>query len=270
MASGHSIQVIAVTSGKGGTGKTTVAVNLSLVLAELGRRVVLLDADLGLGSIDALLGLNPIYTLADVIEGRCELPDALVRGPGGIRIAPAASGIQGMVNLSPAQHAGLIHAFSCISDSLDVLVIDTAPGISDSVLSFVLAAHEILMVVCDEPTSIVDAYALIKLLNRKYGLYRFNVVANMGLEHQGGRGLFAKLTKITDQFLDVSLRYVGAVPYDENLRKSAQMQRAVYESFPRTKASKAFQKIALKVDAWSLPSNSRGGIEFFSEQLNKQ
>lgn len=264
MASGHSIQVIAVTSGKGGTGKTTVAVNLSLALAELGRRVVLLDANLGLASVDVLLGLVPKYTLADVIEGRCELSEALVPGPGGIRIAPAASGVQSMSHLSPAQYAGLIHAFSCISDSLDVLVIDTAPGIGDSVLSFVLAAHEILLVACDEPTSIADAYALIKLLNRSYGLRRFQVLVNMESEHQSGRGLFAKLTKITDQFLDVSLSYAGVVPHDENVRKSVQMQRAVYENFPRTKASKAFQRVALKVDAWPLPSNSRGGIEFFS------
>ena len=107
MESGHSVQVIAVTSGKGGVGKTTVAVNLSLALAKLGRRVVLLDADFGLGNIDVLLGLVPKYTLADLIESRCALSDVLVEGPGGVRIVPAASGIQNMAHLSPAQHAGL-------------------------------------------------------------------------------------------------------------------------------------------------------------------
>lgn len=267
MVSGRSIQVIAVTSGKGGTGKTTVALNLSLALAALGRRVVLLDADLGLASIDVQLGLISKYTLADVIEGRCELSDVLVHGPRGIRIAPAASGIKSMANLSPAQHAGLIHAFSDIADSIDVLVIDTAPGISDSVINFVRAAHEVLLVVCDEPTSIVDVYALIKLLNRNYGLSRFKVLANMEPKHKDGRDLFTKLTKITDQFLDVSLSFAGVVPYDQNVRKSAQMQRAIYDSFPRSRAAKAFQALALKADTWPLPCSSRGSIEFFSENL---
>ena len=169
----HSVQVIAVTGGKGGVGKTTVAVNLSLALAELGRRVVLLDGDLSLANIDVLLGLAPQYTLADLIDGHCELSDVLVPGPGGVRIVPAASGIPSMARLSPAQHAGLIQAFSEIGDSLDVLVIDTAAGIGDSVVSFVRAAQEVLLVVSDEPTSITDAYALIKLLNRDYGMNRF-------------------------------------------------------------------------------------------------
>lgn len=157
MGSMHPVQVIAVTGGKGGVGKTNVSVNLSLALAELGRRVMLLDADLGLANVDVLLGLTPKRTLADVIEGRCELRDVLLQGPGGIRIVPAASGTQSMVHLTPAQHAGLIQAFSDIGDNLDVLVIDTAAGIGESVVSFVRAAQEVLLVVCDEPTSITDA-----------------------------------------------------------------------------------------------------------------
>jgi len=150
----HPVQVIAVTGGKGGVGKTNVSVNLSLALAELGRRVMLLDADLGLANVDVLLGLTPKRTLADVIEGRCELRDVMLQGPGGVRIVPAASGTQSMVHLAPAQHAGLIQAFSEVGDNLDVLVIDTAAGIGDSVVSFVRAAQEVLLVVCDEPTSI--------------------------------------------------------------------------------------------------------------------
>jgi flagellar biosynthesis protein FlhG len=266
----RSVQVIAVTGGKGGVGKTTVAVNLSLALAKLGRRVVLLDGDLGLANIDVLLGLSRQYTLADLIEGRCELSDVLVRGPGGVRIVPAASGIQSMVHLSPAQHAGLIQAFSEIGDSLDVLVIDTAAGIGASVVSLVRAAHEVLLVVCDEPTSITDAYALIKLLNRDYGMDRFRVLVNMAQSPQEGRALFAKLTKITDHFLDVSLQYVGAVPYDECARRAVQKQRAVYEHFPRSKCAQAFQDIALKVDTWPLLTVPRGHMEFFFERLVRE
>ena len=266
----RSVQVIAVTGGKGGVGKTTVAVNLSLALAKFGRRVVLLDGDLGLANIDVLLGLSPQYTLTDLIEGRCELSDVLLRGPGGIRIVPAASGIQSMVHLSPTQHAGLIQAFSEIGDSLDVLVIDTAAGIGASVVSLVRAAHEVLLVVCDEPTSITDAYALIKLLNRDYGMDRFRVLVNMAQSPQEGRALFAKLTKITDHFLDVSLQYVGAVPYDECARRAVQKQRAVYEHFPRSKCAQAFQDIALKVDTWPLLTVPRGHMEFFVERLVRE
>ncbi len=264
----HPVQVIAVTGGKGGVGKTNVSVNLSLALADLGRRVMLLDADLGLANVDVLLGLTPKRTLADVINGECDLKDVLIQGPGGIRIVPAASGTQSMVQLSPMQHAGLIQAFSEIGDNVDVLVVDTAAGIGDGVVSFVRAAQEVIVVVCDEPTSITDAYALIKLLNRDYGMNRFRVLANMAHSPQEGRNLFAKLTKVTDRFLDdVALQYLGAVPYDESVRKAVQKRRAVYEAFPRSKCSLAFKAIAQKVDSWPLPANPRGHLEFFVERL---
>lgn len=263
----HCVQVIAVTGGKGGVGKTTVAVNLSLALTKLGKRVVLLDADLRLGNIDVMLGLTPTRTLADVIEGRCELRDVLLQGPGGVHIVPTTSGAECMAHLSPAQYAGLIHAFSDIGDYLDVLVIDTATGIGESVVSFVRAAQEVLLVVCDEPTSITDAYALIKLLNRDYGLSRFRVLVNLEQGPQEGRSLFAKLSKINNCFLNVTLQYVGAVPYDECMRKAVQKQRAVYEAFPRSKCTQAFQNIARKIDAWPLPTSPRGHVEFFVDQL---
>ncbi len=267
MGSNHPVQLIAVTGGKGGIGKTNVSVNLSLALADMGRRVVLLDADLGLANVDVLLGLKPKATLADGLEGKWDLRDVMVTGPGGIRIVPAASGAANMVSLSPQQHAGLIQAFSEIGDNIDVLVVDTAAGIGDSVVSFVRAAQEALIVVCDEPTSITDAYALIKLLNRDHGMTRFRVLANMVGTPQEGRMVFAKLTKVTDRFLDVALQYVGAVPFDEAVRKSVQKQRAVFEAFPRSKASLAIRAIAQKVDAWPLPANPRGHLEFFVERL---
>ena len=170
MSSAHSVQVIAVTGGKGGVGKSNVSINMSVCLATMGRRVALLDADLGLANIDVLLGLRPERNLEDVLSGECSLNDIMLTGPGGIRIIPASSGIQRMTMLGSMEHAGLIHAFSEISEQIDVLVIDTAAGISDSVISFVRASQEVLVVVCDEPSSITDAYALIKLLNKDYGV----------------------------------------------------------------------------------------------------
>lgn len=263
----HPVQVIAVTGGKGGVGKTNVSVNLSLALAELGRRVVLMDADLGLANIDVQLGLRPKATLADVLAGSCDLREVMITGPGGIRIVPAASGAAEMVNLGPREHAGLIQAFSDIGDEMDVLIVDTAAGIGDSVVSFVRAAQEVIVVVCDEPTSITDAYALIKLLNRDHGVTRFRVLANMVHTPQEGHNVFNKLLQVTDRFLEVALQYVGAVPYDESIRKAAQRQRGVYEAFPRSKASLAIRGIARKVDAWPLPSSPRGHLEFFVERL---
>lgn len=265
--SNHPVQVIAVTGGKGGIGKTNVSVNLSLALASLGRRVVLMDADLGLANVDVQLGLRPQATLADVLSGERELRDVMIQGPGGIRIVPAASGAADMVNLGPREHAGLIQAFSEIGDQLDVLIVDTAAGIGDSVVSFVRAAQEVIVVVCDEPTSITDAYALIKLLNRDHGVMRFRVLANMVHSPQEGRSVYNKLVQVTDRFLEVALQYVGAVPYDENIRKAAQKQRCVFEAYPRSKSSQAFSAIARNVDNWPLPATPRGHLEFFVERL---
>jgi len=263
----HPVQVIAVTGGKGGVGKSNVSVNMSIALAEMGRRVVLLDADLGLANIDVLLGITAKNNISNVLNGEITLRDVMVNGPGGIRIIPAASGTQAMATLQPEEHAGLIRAFSTIGDQLDVLVVDTAAGIGDGVVSFVKASQEVLVVVTDEPTSITDAYALIKLLNKEHGLFRFRILANMVKTPQDGHNLFAKLTKVTDRFLDVALQYVGSIPFDDSVKRSVQRQKAVVEAYPRAKASIAFKSLAKKVDSWPLPSTPRGNLEFFVENL---
>ena len=267
MANSGPVQVIAVTGGKGGVGKSNVSINLSLALAEKGRKVVLLDADLGLANIDVLMGLTAKRNIADVISGECSLRDVMVEGPMGVKIVPASSGTQKMVSLNPMEHAGLINAFSEISHDLDVLIVDTAAGISESVVSFLRAAQEVIVVVCDEPTSITDSYALIKLLNRDYDMYRFRVLANMVKTQEEGRHLFSKLTNVTGRFLDVALQYVGSIPYDEAVKKSVQRQRAVLDAYPRAKASMAYRALAQKADSWPLPSTPRGHLEFFVERL---
>lgn len=267
MSSNHPVQVVAVTGGKGGVGKSNVSINLSVCLAAMGRRVALLDADLGLANIDVMLGLRPKQNLEDVLAGECSLHDIMLTGPGGINIIPASSGTQRMTMLGAAEHAGLIHAFSEISDQIDVLIIDTAAGISDSVVSFVRASQEVLVVVCDEPSSITDAYALIKLMNKEYDVDRFRVIANMTRSTQEGRNLFNKLTQVTDRFLDVTLQYVGNIPFDESVRKAVQRQRPVVDMSPRSKAALAYKQLAEKVDLWPLPSTPRGHLEFFVERL---
>ena len=175
------IKVIAVSGGKGGVGKTNVSLNTAISLAKLGKRVLVLDADLGLANVDVMLGLRVQRNLSHVLSGECELDDIIIQGPAGINIIPATSGTQSMVDLTPSEHAGLIRAFSDMQTKFDILIVDTAAGISDMVLSFCRASQDVLLVVCDEPTSITDCYALMKLLSRDHGLFKFKVVANMAI-----------------------------------------------------------------------------------------
>jgi len=261
------VRVIAVASGKGGVGKTNVSVNLGLAMVAEGKKVMLMDADLGLANIDIMLGLHPEYNLSHVINGERTLEEIIVDGPKGLQIIPASSGTQNMAELSPAEHAGVIQAFSEVGHDLDVLIIDTAAGIADSVVSFTRAAQEVIIVVCDEPTSITDAYALIKLLNRDYGIQRFRVLSNMAHSMQEGRELFNKMVKVTDRFLDVTLDFMGTVPYDEYLRKALQKQKAVIDAYPRSKAAMAFKTLAKRADNWPIPRSAGGHLEFFVERL---
>ncbi|NOX76124.1 MAG: MinD/ParA family protein [Gammaproteobacteria bacterium] len=267
MARPRPVRVIAITSGKGGVGKTNVSVNLGVTLASHGKNVMLMDADLGLANVDVMLGLHPVYDLSHVLSGERTLEEVVCLGPQGLRVVPASSGLQAMSELSTAEHAGVIQAFSEISSAPDVLLIDTAAGISDNVVTFSRAAQEVVVVVCDEPASITDAYALIKLLNRDYGVYRFRIIANRVHSAQEGRALYNKILKVTDRYLDAALDFMGVVPEDEFLRKAIQKQRAVVEAYPRSKSSMAFKKLASKADSWPAPAAAGGQLEFFVERL---
>jgi len=261
------VRVIAVASGKGGVGKTSVSVNLALSLVNAGHRTLLLDTDLGLANVDVMLGLSPRFTLADVIAGRCELADTVVEGPGGLYVVPAASGKRHMTELLPQQHVGLVHAFSQLDLPIDTMVVDTAAGIADGVLTFCQAAQDVIVVVCDEPASVTDAYALIKVLSRERGVNRVQVLANQ-VSHTGeGRELFGKLERVAARFLDVTLSYLGAIPRDEWLRRAVQRQEAVVEAFPSSPSALAFRDIARRAAQWQAPQGSRGGVEFFIERL---
>lgn len=261
------IKVIAVSGGKGGVGKTNVSLNTAISLAKLGKRVLVLDADLGLANVDVMLGLRVQRNLSHVLSGECELDDIIIQGPGGINIIPATSGTQSMVDLTPAEHAGLIRAFSDMQTKFDILIVDTAAGISDMVLSFCRASQDVLLVVCDEPTSITDCYALMKLLSRDHGLFKFKVVANMVRSAKEGQNLYAKLSKVTDRFLDVTLELVAVIPFDENIRKSVRKQQAIVEAYPDSPASIGFKSLAKNIISWPVPKEASGHLEFFIEQL---
>ena len=267
MSLAKKTKVIAVTGGKGGVGKTSVSLNMSIAIAATGKSVMVLDADLGLANCDVMLGLRVNKNLSHVLTGEAELDDILVEGPQGIKIVPATSGSIDMVELSPAQHAGLIRAFGELKTPVDYLIVDTAAGISDMVLSFSRASQDVLVVVCDEPTSITDAYALIKVLNRDHDVTKFKVVANMVRTLKEGQGLFTKLTTVTDRFLDVNLELTAIIPFDDNLRKAVRKQKAIVDAFPRSPSAVAFKTLATKVVEWPVPNYASGNLQFFIEQL---
>jgi len=267
MKESQQVKVIAVSGGKGGVGKTNVSLNTAIALGQLGKRVLVLDADLGLANVDVMLGLRVKRNLSHVLSGECELDDIIIKGPAGINVIPATSGTQSMVDLTPSEHAGLIRAFSDMRTQFDVLIVDTAAGISDMVLSFCRASQDVMLVVCDEPTSITDCYALMKLLSRDHGVFKFKVVANMVRSPKEGQLLFGKLAKVSDRFLDVALELVGVIPFDENIRKSVRKQQAIVEAFPNSPAAVAIKSLANKLIQWPIPNHPSGHLEFFIEQL---
>jgi len=264
------VQVIAVTSGKGGVGKTNVVANLALSLARIGRRVLVLDADLGLGNLDVLLGLIPKYTLEHVLTGQKRLKDILLPGPSGIRILPASSGVADLTALSRDQQILVRDALDDLGEEVDVLLIDTAAGISSNVLFFAAAAQEILVVASPEPTSMTDAYALMKVLSGRYSERRFRLLVNMVKSQRDGLEVFRKIGAVADRFLNVSIDFVGVIPVDDYVPLAVCQQRAVSDVYPHAPSTKAFQRLATAVTGWHRPDAPKGGIEFFWRRLVAQ
>lgn len=266
-ASPKPVRVLAVTSGKGGVGKTTVSINLSTALAQAGKHVLLLDANLGMANVDVMLGIHPPFNLSHVLSGERRLEEILIEAAGGFKVVPAVSGVKSMLELTAREHGGLVQAFSELTLPVDALVIDTAAGLSDGVITFTRAAQEVIVVVCDEPASIADAYALIKVMSLDYGHERFRILVNMARSIREGYELFGKMARTTDKHLTVNLDFLGSIPHDDLLRQAVQKQRAVVEVYPASRASQAFKKMAQKVDGWPVPASPSGHIEFFVERL---
>lgn len=259
-------KVIAVTGGKGGVGKSCVAVNLALALAMAGRDTLLLDADLGLANVDVLLGLQPRCNIASLLAGECGLADLVLPAAHGLNVVPATSGKQYMTGMSRSEYAAVIRAFDDYPKPPEFLVVDTAAGISESVSMFSVAADDVVLVACDEPASLTDAYALVKVLARENDVRRFKVVANMVRDAGHGRRLFEKLEHVTSRFLDVNLELCGVIPHDEYLRRAVRRQMGVVDAWPGSPSALAFKKLAVAADNWEDSPEAHGRIGFFAER----
>jgi flagellar biosynthesis protein FlhG len=261
------VQVIAVTGGKGGTGKTSVAVNLAQALANAGRHTLLLDADLGMANVDVMLGLEARHTLFDVLYGPCKLEDIILTGTQNLQVIPAASGVSQLANLGRQECAGLVRAFSDLREPLETLVVDTATGISSSVASFCSAASEILVVACNEPAALRDTAAQIQVLFAEYGVRRFRILANMVSCAHEGQQLFQSILGQFTNNLDFTLSYAGYIPADDQLRRAVALHQPVVNAFPRSRAAMALTALANRVSQWPQPQCAGGHLEFFVERL---
>lgn len=261
------LRVIAITGGKGGIGKTTISVNLAIALAKQKKKVLLFDADLGLANVDVMLGLTPEKNLFDVLSGQCELHEVCVEGPHGIKIIPSASGMQTMADLNSAQAIELIHSFSSLTDNIDYMLIDLASGISSQVIDFTHAAQEVLVVICNDPASLMDSYAVIKILHQKYSRNRFGIIVNKVKSPYEGHDVFEKFQTVTEKFINISMHYLGHIPHDDYIGMAARERVAILDKYPQSLAASAINNLAQGIMKWHPDSTLTGGIQFFFERL---
>lgn len=254
-------RAIAITSGKGGVGKTNIVANLGFALTKLGKKVLILDADLGLGNLDILLGIAPRYNLSHVFNGEKNINEIIVDGPGDLKILPASSGIQELTKLNSGQRNILLKELETVINRFDILLIDTAAGISSNVIYFNLSAQEIIVVVTPEPTSITDAYALMKILSIRYKENRFKLIVNSANSKQEAAEVFRQLNLVASKFLNISIDYFGYVLLDKNMKNCVKKQKVISELAPYTSSSQSFAILAEKIFQSEPPIiNRRNGV----------
>lgn len=264
------IQTIAVTSGKGGVGKTNIATNLALALSRSGRTTMLLDADLSMANVDVLLGLQANANLMDVLACKCDLEEIIIEGPDGLLIIPAASGNKVLTELGALECGGIVHAFSELKQHIDTLVIDTATGVSEIVTSFCRASNHVLVIAKNEPASIRDCVAQIKLLNNRNAIAHFHVLANMVHTARDGLDLYSKILELLGDDHIAAISYAGFVPYDNSLHKAVTSHKAVIDAYPESKSALAINALARRAARWPRPGFPHGQLEFFVERILQQ
>jgi flagellar biosynthesis protein FlhG len=259
------VKTIAVASGKGGVGKTNIVANLAIAMRKLGKDVLVMDADLGLSSIDVLLQLAPAHTIQHVFNGEMRLKDIIVDGPHGIKVLPASSGIQELTALNEFQRLRILEEFDTFDSDIEVLLIDTAPGISENVAFFCIAAQEIIIVTSPEPTALTDAYALIKVLSTRYQEKEFFILVNSAKHAEEGFEVFRRLSVAAGKFLNISLDYLGYIPCDPDVKRAVKAQKAFVDIFPQSPAAKQIMQIASKM--LDPRDTVKGTLQFFIGNL---
>jgi len=263
------LKVYAVTSGKGGVGKTNITANLATVMARAGKRVLVIDADLGLANTEIIMGVKPRYHFGDLITRGLSIEDVMVECPGGAMLLPAGSGVASLTHLTDEQKMRFVEAVDPLEEMFDVVLIDSGAGIGENVIFFVGAAQEAILVVSPEPTSLVDAYAAVKVLSQKAGVQTFNVIVNPIVDEMAARGIFQKLTAVTGKFLEAKVRHMGYVPRDENMHRAIMAQRPVCEMFPSSPSARAIAVIAARFmeDKSAAEAAVGGGLKLMWQRL---
>lgn len=256
-------RAIAITSGKGGVGKTNLAVNLAICLTRLGKKVCLLDADLGLANADVLCNLIPKLTLEQVVSGRCKLADAMLLAPGGFQLIPGASGVSRLANLGGERRWRLLKQLTVLERVADIVLIDTSAGLSSNVLGFAAAANRVIVITTPEPTGITDGYGMIKALLAPAPKAKIDIVVNMVVNEGEGSSVHKRIDRVTRSFLRRSMEYAGEIPMDVQVRHAIQQRVPFVLYAPDAPASIAMRKMAYRIAGIGLPKSleeNRGGF----------
>lgn len=262
----HCASVVAISSGKGGVGKTSAAVNLAVSLAEMGKKVLLVDADLVLGDVDVVLDLKHNYNISDLLSGERTLDEVLVEGPGGVLILPAASGITELSNLTSEQRITLLGQLEELGDRIDIMLLDTSSGISENVLFFDVAAQATVIVVSTDPASQADACSLMKVLNGKYSEGSFKLLVTRAKSYREALTVYDKLSLAVENFMNISLDYLGCILDDDHHREAVESHTTVVELFPESPSSRCYREVAREIS--TLPAGHiKGGVQFFWRQM---
>lgn len=272
----HISRVITVTSGKGGVGKSSISVNLAIALSRLGKRVIILDADFGLANIEVMIGIKPKYNLADLMFRGKNLSDIVTKGPENIGFISGGSGIQELTNLTKNQIIYLIQKLVELDKTTDIIIIDTGAGINDSVLEFITASSEILLVATPEPTSITDAYALLKTLNRKSDFSVddtvIKVITNRVSSEENGEEIYEKLNIVSSKFLKIKLEYLGYLPLDSTVTSAVIKQQPAISTYPNSEFSKIITSFAKQLISYEHDNTreKKGIAQLFSNLLKSR
>ncbi|TYO96293.1 MinD/ParA family protein [Desulfallas thermosapovorans] len=262
-------RVITITSGKGGVGKTNLAVNLSIALAGEGQRVILFDADLGMANVEVLLGMTPALTLYDHLFKNIPISDILLPGPGGIKIISGGAGFLELANLSTKQRTKLLNGIEILNSMADFVMIDTGAGISKDVLAFCAAADEMQMVITPEPTSLTDAYSLIKVMDRFKLHKEVGLVINQARSNVESSEPVHRLINLADRYLTIRLKHLGSIPWDQSVVRAVKNQTPFYLAKPQSSASAAVKRIATVMLNKSKPVDAEGGLRGFISKLTR-